>query len=57
MRPLLYLPYTEGLPISTESTTGTFAGDTAILAMDIDQGSASEQLQTYLEEIQEWLKN
>jgi hypothetical protein len=34
--PLLYLLFTAELPTSTESTTATFADDTAILATESD---------------------
>jgi hypothetical protein len=47
--PLLYLPYTADLPTSTESTTETFADDTAVLAMDSDPSIASQKLQTNLD--------
>jgi hypothetical protein len=37
--PLLYLLYAADLPTSPESTTATFADDTAVVAMDSDPGS------------------
>jgi hypothetical protein len=44
------------LSTSTESTAATSANDTAVLAMDSDPAIASMKLQTYLHELQIWLK-
>jgi hypothetical protein len=49
---LLYLLYTADLPISPQSTTATFADDTAIVAMDNDTVISSHKLQTNLLAIQ-----
>jgi hypothetical protein len=53
---LLYLLYTADLPTSPESTTGTFADNTAVVAMDSDPAIASQKLQTDLLAIQDWFK-
>jgi hypothetical protein len=49
--PLLYLLYT------AESTTATFADDTAVVTTDSDPAIASQKLQTNLLAIQNWFKN
>jgi hypothetical protein len=54
--PLLNLLYTADLPTSSESTTATFADDTAVVAMDSDPAIASQKLQTDLLAIQNWFK-
>jgi hypothetical protein len=52
---LLYLLFIADLPSSTESTTGTFSDDTAVITMDSDPGIASQKLQTNLDATQKWL--
>jgi hypothetical protein len=46
--PLLYLLYTADLPTSPESTSTTFADDTAVVATDSDPAIASQKLQINL---------
>jgi hypothetical protein len=50
------LLYTADLLTSPESTTATFADDTAVVATDSDPAIASQKLQTNLLAIQNWLK-
>jgi hypothetical protein len=54
--PLLYLIYTAGLPTLANSTTATFAYDTAILTAHEDPTIAAHKLQVHLNKIQLWLK-
>jgi hypothetical protein len=52
--PLLYLLYTADLPTSPESSTATFADNTAVATMDNDPAIASQKLQTDLLAIKNW---
>jgi hypothetical protein len=54
--PSLYLLYTLDLLTSPESTTATFADDTAEVATDSDPAIASKKLQNNLLAIQNWFK-
>jgi hypothetical protein len=53
---LLYLLYTADLTTLAESTTATFADDTAVLFKDSDPAITSNKLQTNLLAIQNWFK-
>jgi hypothetical protein len=53
--PFLYLLFTAELPVSPETTSTTFADDTAVIATDNDPAIATSKLQTSLLAIQIWL--
>ena len=50
--PLLYLPYAADLHTTADSTTATFADDTAVLTTHEDPAIATHRLQTNLNKIQ-----
>lgn len=54
--PVLYLMYTADLPTSDKVITSTFADDTAILVCHKNPQTASRELQTHLNKIENWLK-
>jgi hypothetical protein len=53
--PLLYLLFTADILLSPETTSATFADNTAVIATDNDPGITSSKLQTNLLAIQSWL--
>ena len=56
MGPILYILFTADLPVSSDILIGTFADDTAALAVDLDSKKASTKLQNSLHEITAWLQ-
>jgi hypothetical protein len=53
--PLLYTLYTHDLPVSTHTTTGSFADDIAILSSHVDPTVSTTNLQAHLHSIQTWI--
>jgi len=53
--PLLYVLYISDLPITRETTLGTFADDTAILATLEEPTIASPKLHEHLHIVEKWL--
>jgi hypothetical protein len=45
--PLLYLLYTEDLPVNSNTTMGTFADDSGIVSVNIDPAIATFTLQNH----------
>lgn len=54
--PTLYLIYTADLPTTPNTTTGTFADDTALLSSHTNPETASQNLQRHLDQVEVWLK-
>ena len=54
--PLLYLLYTYDIPVNENCVVGTFADDTVIMSIDRNIESSTQNLQTALEEIEQWTK-
>jgi hypothetical protein len=54
--PILYLIYTSDLPTSDNTTTATFANDTAILATHEDPVITSMEHQATISMIDDWAK-
>ena len=54
--PVLYLLYTNDIPQSDGVVTATFADDTALLATDQDIQSATNKLQTAVNNVTNWTK-
>lgn len=55
--PFLYLIFTADIPVTNSTTIATFADDTAIIAVDENPNTASENLQNHLDQLQDWLNN
>ena len=54
--PMLYVLFTSDIPTSTNTTTGTFADDTAILSSNKSLELATVHLQQHLDTLQDWFK-
>jgi hypothetical protein len=54
--PLLYLLYTNDLPVAAGATTATFADDTAILAVGSHVEEATTRLQEQVNKVSAWAK-
>jgi hypothetical protein len=54
--PLLYTLYTADQPTTLQTTTATYADDTAALSSHINPDTASANLQIHLDKLQHWFK-
>uniref|UniRef100_A0A1Y1JXT3 Reverse transcriptase domain-containing protein n=2 Tax=Photinus pyralis TaxID=7054 RepID=A0A1Y1JXT3_PHOPY len=54
--PLLYVLYTSDIPMAQNLIIGTFADDTAILSCHENPQIASNKIQNYLTNLQQWLE-
>jgi len=54
--PIIFVLYTSDFPTTNNTTTGTFADDTVILATHADPLTAAQHLQYHLNLTQDWLK-
>lgn len=52
--PILYLLYTSDLPTTNNTTTGTFADDTTIMACHEDPTTATKLVQEHLNMVESW---
>ena len=52
--PILYTIFTADLPVTEQTTTATYADDTAILASHEDPIIATTELQTHLHRLEQW---
>lgn len=52
--PVLYLIYTADLPTNRNTIIATYADDTAIMSVHDDPTTASENLQSHLDDLQKW---
>ncbi len=53
--PLLYIIYTADMPTNPNTHTSTFADDTAFVSLSRNPITASEQLQSHIHELEDWL--
>lgn len=54
---ILDLLFTADLPTHAQTTTATYADDTAVLSTNINPAIASANIQTHIHELEKWLDN